>query len=295
MDIYSRKQRILNGVRTRLETWLMHSFTASSGLQISCLAIAIFRSRDLFEATLSNSFFVHSALQLSEAYYMTDCDLTANNDISMFLNVSTQVLPTNVEYFFSRCAVHTRVLLLIAVLLVVVSFANHLLLWMDVPKIQYNFVVLRRDPLPVFQIALAVAGLFQCSTVKKDNWLLNEYLLVCDPLVSHHFHRAAPYSELVFAFVGTLIIIGVNVIVAVVVRLRDDPGDDYLNSEGRNVPRDAQVVGGEWTGADITMPQQLRMEGNVSATTAAGRSIFPNSDEREMQFVDPKSFVSSRM
>ncbi|EAN77485.1 uncharacterized protein TEOVI_000807700 [Trypanosoma equiperdum] len=298
MNVYGKDQRIHNGSRTKAESWVMHSFTAITGLQASCIAVCLFRMRGRLDNVLQNSYFITSPLQLNPVYHSQSCALEVNEDIAMFRNVTYTITGENVEYFFSRGAFNTRILFFLVAMTTFIALVNHTLLWLDISKIRYHFVVIRKDPLAVFQVSAAVAGIFQNYIVSREHKYMNDYLNTCNAPDRPSLHSVTPFIELYLLFGGTLVTFLINFLIAVILRCQKNPKEELIR-ENELMQMEKSMTGElPFSGDQLMLSQRSRGDANVSNSSIPNQRLAHSrgpSEGKEFRHVDPLASPTSQL
>ncbi|ESS67129.1 hypothetical protein TcG_04898 [Trypanosoma cruzi] len=231
MNIYGRDQRAYNLHRTRGEGWLLHVHTLTIGVQLACLLFAIFRTSNAASATMANNFFVTSVLDLDDFYLLDGCSVLVNRSRTVFSKVSYSLSTENVGYFISRSATNIRLLFTCAFLNFVVCTINRLWLWMTLQELRHHFVVIRHDLFIAWELCLIIICIVLLKHVEEENKSLRFYLLKCTRRQANNFTTVTSYIELRVSFYMTLALFLLNALVAIFVRLKNNPGKRILNHE----------------------------------------------------------------
>lgn len=258
MHLYSRDQQAFHITRTEGERWFSRLNTLVIGMNIVCFFTAFIRLSSTNADTMRNSFFTVSDLQLAPIYYIPNCTYAVTETRSVFIEVTYNITPDNIEYFVSRNVLQVRFLLAVAGVLAAVSLANRCCFEFNIHELRYNFVVFQKDVLTVLEILLLCLGGVTVTSVNPMNRHIYNYLLQCNQgILFKTYNFVIPLVELQISIFSSMIILGINIIAALFTRLgKPNPMEELIR-------RDRQL------GA-LAAQQQLGIEEKGSESRSGG-------------------------
>ncbi|EKF30992.1 hypothetical protein MOQ_005177 [Trypanosoma cruzi marinkellei] len=257
MDIYGRDQRTYNVHRTRGEGWFLHIHTLTIGVQLACLLFAIFRTSSAASATMVNNFLISTPLDLENFYLLDGCSVSVNRSRIVFSKVNYVLSTENVGYFVSRSATNIRLLFACASLNLVVCTINRLWLWMALHEVRHHFAVIRHDLFIAWEFCLTIICVVLLKPVEEENKSLRFYFLKCTRRRANNFTTVTSYIELQVSFYTTLALFLLNALVAIIVRLKKNPGEGIINCEATQPETPYNY---KWEGPGILQQQQQQQE-----------------------------------
>ncbi|KAG5505807.1 hypothetical protein JKF63_05143 [Porcisia hertigi] len=264
MHIYSKDQQAFHLKRTRVEFWWSRINVGIVLIQFACFLSAIIRTSMAARASMTNSFFLSSALSLKAPYLVDGCEFNVTRDHAFFKNVRYTMSKDNVGYFVSRGVVNIRCLIAITAVHAVLSATNRLWFDTNTHEIRYHYVVFRKDMVMMWEILLMVLGLVVVFSITRENQIMTDYLNFCTRTGEAGiggYNSVPPYIELSVSYIISLVATVLNALLAVWHLSKQNPRDALI--------REAKLQEEEWRKAML----QYHGMGSPDAAIAASSTV----------------------